>query len=131
MADQAKRSEAHRIAALGDPRRREILETLAKGPCSVAELARRLPVTRSAVSQHLGILKDAGLVRHEKIGTRHFYEVDPEGVEALRDYLDSLWQRALSSFKALAEAPSTKGRPSGRGSKRDARRGTRTRRNSR
>jgi DNA-binding transcriptional ArsR family regulator len=97
--------DVHKIAALGDLRRREILEALSHGACSVAELAERLPVTRSAVSQHLGVLQEAGLVRHEKIGTRHLYQVDPEGVAALRSYLDSLWARALSSFKAAAENP--------------------------
>src|SRR5262245_341710 len=122
MADR-QHETAHRIAVLGDSRRREILETLSRGPSSVAELAERLPVTRSAVSQHLGVLKDAGRVRHEKIGTRHIYEVDPRGVEARRDYLASLWQQALSSFKAIAEARSTKGRPAGRGRTHGARRG--------
>jgi len=98
------RRDIHRIAVLGDARRREILETLSRGPCSVAEIARRLPVTRSAVSQHLGVLRTAGLVRHEKRGTRHIYRLDPEGVAALRRYLESLWQDALSGFKATAEA---------------------------
>ena len=121
MAD-APTSE--RIAALGDPRRRQILEALSRGPSSVVELADRLPVTRSAVSQHLGVLKEAGLVRHEKIGTRHLYEIDPEGVAALRDYLDSLWQRALGSFKAAAEAPKKRRRaPAPSEKQRDRRRG--------
>src|SRR5215470_14505591 len=99
------RTEMRRMAVLGDARRREILETLSRGPCSVAEIARRLPVTRSAVSQHLGVLRGAGLVRHEKRGTRHIYRLDPEGVAALRDYLESLWQGAFASFKDAAEAP--------------------------
>jgi DNA-binding transcriptional ArsR family regulator len=92
-----------RIAALGDARRREIFEILSAGPCSVVELSRRLPVTRSAVSQHLRVLKDAGLVTHQTAGTRHLYQIDPIGIAALRDYLDSLWQRALKDFKAVAE----------------------------
>lgn len=122
MAVGAVRGESHKIAALGDPRRREILEALSRGGCSVAELAQRLPVTRSAVSQHLGVLKQAGLVVHEKIGTRHIYQLDPAGVEELRQYLDFLWQRALSNFKAVAEAPSAERRKVGRGRKRSARR---------
>ena len=93
-----------RLAALGDARRRDILETLSRGPCSVADIARRLPVTRSAVSQHLAVLRRAGLVRHEKRGTRHMYRLDPDGVAALRGYLDSLWQQALTSFTRTAEA---------------------------
>jgi len=106
--------DVHKIAALGDLRRREILEVLSHGACSVGELAERLPVTRSAVSQHLGVLKEAGLVRHDKVGTRHLYQVDPEGVAALRSYLDSLWERALASFKTAAEAPRRKPAPMGR-----------------
>jgi DNA-binding transcriptional ArsR family regulator len=97
-------AEMQRLAVLGDARRRDILETLSRGPCSVADIARRLPVTRSAVSQHLAVLRRAGLVRHEKRGTRHMYQLDPEGVAALRAYLESLWQQALTSFKDTAEA---------------------------
>src|SRR6266481_8046733 len=97
-------SGMQRMAVLGDARRREILETLSRGPCSVADIARRLPVTRSAVSQHLAVLRRAGLVRHRKQGTRHMYQLDPEGVAALRAYLESLWQQALTSFKDTAEA---------------------------
>jgi len=106
------------MAVLGDARRREILETLLGGPCSVAEIARRLPVTRSAVSQHLGVLRGAGLVRHDKRGTRHMYRLDPGGVAALRNYLEWLWQHALSDFKDAAEATATprksRGAPRGR-----------------
>ena len=101
------RQALHRIAVLGDARRREILETLSRGPSAVADIARRLPVTRSAVSQHLSVLRAAGLVRHEKRGTRHIYRLDPEGVAALRDYLESLWHDALSSFKDAADASVT------------------------
>lgn len=92
-----------RIASLGDQTRRGIFELLADGPCSVAEIARQLPVTRSAVSQHLRVLKEAGLVKHQTFGTRHLYQIDAIGVAAIRDYLDSLWQRALLQFKAEAE----------------------------
>jgi DNA-binding transcriptional ArsR family regulator len=91
------------IAVLGDPRRREIVELLAAGPCSVGELANQLPVTRPAVSQHLRVLQDAGLVTHQTAGTRNVYRLDPIGVAALRDYLDSLWQRALLNLKAVVE----------------------------
>src|SRR5262249_1288887 len=98
------RTEMQRMAVLGDARRREILETLSRGPCSVADIARRLPVTRSAGSRPLGVLRRAGLVRHEKRGTRHMYQLDRQGVAALRDYLESLWQQALMSFKDSAEA---------------------------
>ena len=91
------------IAVLGDPTRRAIFERLAEGPCSVAELARHMPVTRPAVSQHLGVLKEAGLVTHQTEGTRHVYRIDPEGIAAIHDYLDRLWERALADFKAVAE----------------------------
>lgn len=76
---------------------------LAGGPSSVAEVARRLPVSRPAVSQHLRVLKDAGLVTRRAEGTRHLYQLDPRGVAAMRDYLDSLWQTALDQFKSEAE----------------------------
>jgi len=91
------------MTALADPRRQEILEILSEGPCSVAELARQLPVTRPAVSQHLKVLLDAGLVIQQSVGTRNIYRLDPEGVVALRDHLDAMWQKALSAFKESAE----------------------------
>jgi DNA-binding transcriptional ArsR family regulator len=103
-ANESGVSPSEQFAALADARRREIFEMLAARPCSVGELASRLPVTRSAVSQHLRVLKDAGLVTHRALGTTHIYEIDRIGVAALRDYLDSLWQRALRDFKAAAEA---------------------------
>lgn len=93
----------HRIAALGDGTRREIFAILAGGPSSVGAIARRLPVTRPAVSQHLRVLGDLGLVTHQTVGTRHIYRLDPDGIAVLRDYLDSLWERALNDFKAAAE----------------------------
>ena len=93
-----------KIAALGDPTRRKIFEILAAGgPAAVADIARRLPVTRPAVSQHLRVLKDLGLVTHQTVGTRHIYRLDPQGIAALREDLDSLWERALNDFKAAAE----------------------------
>jgi DNA-binding transcriptional ArsR family regulator len=100
----------HRIAALGDATRREIFGILAGGPSSVADIARRLPVTRPAVSQHLRVLSDMGLVTHRTAGTRHIYRLDPDGIAALRDYLDSLWERALNDFKAAAERSFTQAR---------------------
>jgi DNA-binding transcriptional ArsR family regulator len=86
------------LSALGDPTRRLIFETLAAGPCSVGELAGRLPVSRPAVSQHLRTLKDAGLVTDRAAGTRRIYQVDPAGVARLRRYLDNIWSDALAAF---------------------------------
>jgi DNA-binding transcriptional ArsR family regulator len=98
------------MAALSDPTRREVFQILAAGPSSVADIARRLPVSRPAVSQHLRVLKQAGLVTARPQGTRHLYQLDPSGIAALRDYLDSLWQTALEQFKRQAErsAPRSK-----------------------
>jgi DNA-binding transcriptional ArsR family regulator len=92
-----------RLAALGDPTRLAIFERLADRPHAVGELARELPVSRPAVSQHLRVLKDAGLVLDRAAGTRRIYQVDPEGIEALRAYLDGFWNRSLAAFKAVAE----------------------------
>jgi DNA-binding transcriptional ArsR family regulator len=91
------------LAALGDPTRRAIFEQLADRPRAVGELARELPVSRPAVSQHLKVLKDAGLVIDRAAGTRRIYQLDPDGVGALRAYLDQFWNRSLASFKAAAE----------------------------
>jgi DNA-binding transcriptional ArsR family regulator len=91
------------LQALGDPTRREIFERLARRPLAVIDLANTLPVSRPAVSQHLRVLKDAGLVIVRQEGTRHVYQVDPQGVEMMRQYLDRMWDKALSSFKAFAE----------------------------
>jgi DNA-binding transcriptional ArsR family regulator len=98
------------MAALSDPTRREVFQILAAGPSSVADIARRLPVSRPAVSQHLRVLKQAGLVTARPQGTRHLYQLDPSGIAALRDDLDSLWQTALEQFKRQAErsAPRSK-----------------------
>jgi DNA-binding transcriptional ArsR family regulator len=89
--------------ALGDPTRRAIFERLARGPTAVGELAQELPVSRPAVSQHLRVLKRAGLVSDQREGSRRLYEVDLEGVEALRTYLDSFWTDALAAFRNAAE----------------------------
>lgn len=90
--------------ALADDTRRAIFEALARAPRSVGDLARDFPVSRPAVSQHLKVLQAAGLVRFERAGTRNVYEVDLEGMRALRDYLDAMWSLALNDLKNLAEA---------------------------
>jgi DNA-binding transcriptional ArsR family regulator len=94
------------LQALGDPTRRAVLEELRRGPRAVGELARRLPVSRPAVSQHLRVLKEAGLVTERQNGTRRLYRVNPDGLADLREYLDEFWTEALESFKAAAEAES-------------------------
>jgi DNA-binding transcriptional ArsR family regulator len=91
------------FAALADPTRRQVFERLAKKPLSVGAIADELPVSRPAVSQHLKVLTDAGLVMHDRDGTRRVYRIDPRGIEAMRKYLDKFWDRALAAFKAAAE----------------------------
>jgi DNA-binding transcriptional ArsR family regulator len=93
------------LTALGDPTRRAIFERLADRPRAVGELARELPVSRPAVSQHLKVLKDAGLVIDRRAGSRRIYQLDPDGVSALRAYLDQFWHRSLTAFKAAVEQP--------------------------
>jgi DNA-binding transcriptional ArsR family regulator len=92
------------ITALGDPTRRAIFEQLAHGPKAVGELAKAVPVSRPAVSQHLRVLKSAGLVSDRPEGTRRVYRIDPEGIVALRTYFEDFWNRALANFQAEAEA---------------------------
>jgi DNA-binding transcriptional ArsR family regulator len=92
------------LTALGDPTRQAIVELLGERPQPVGELARALPVSRPAVSQHLKVLKDAGLVLDRAEGTRRIYQLDPEGLQMLRSYFDLFWNRALAAFKAAAEA---------------------------
>jgi DNA-binding transcriptional ArsR family regulator len=89
--------------ALGDPTRREIFERLADHPRAVGELANELPVSRPAVSQHLKVLKDARLVLDRRSGNRRIYQLDPDGVGALRAYLDQFWTRALAAYKEAVE----------------------------
>jgi DNA-binding transcriptional ArsR family regulator len=96
------------FTALGDPTRRAIFERLAGRPRSVGELAAELPVSRPAVSQHLKVLKDAGLVSDRAKGTRRLYRVDPGGVGAMRDYLDRFWDEALTAFKGAVEGTDDK-----------------------
>ena len=95
---------AQALQALGDPTRRSVLEHLRDGPLAVGEIAAQLPVSRPAVSQHLRVLKEAGLVTERQDGTRRLYRVDPDGLAGLREYLDGFWEEALASFKAAAEA---------------------------
>jgi len=90
-------------SALADGTRRAIVSRLAEGPQAVGQLAAELPVSRSAVSQHLKILKDAGLVNERAAGTRRIYRLNPAAVAALRDQLDTFWQRALASYVDVAE----------------------------
>jgi DNA-binding transcriptional ArsR family regulator len=91
------------LTALGDPTRRAIFEQLRSGPRSVGELAGSLPVSRPAVSQHLRVLRAAGLVSDRKDGTRRLYRVAPEGVAELRDYVNGFWDEVLAEFKDKVE----------------------------
>jgi DNA-binding transcriptional ArsR family regulator len=90
------------FSALADPTRRAIFEQLARRPRAVGELADEFPVSRPAVSQHLKVLKDAGLVADRRDGNRRLYSVDARGVEAMRTYLDSFWSDALTAFERAA-----------------------------
>jgi DNA-binding transcriptional ArsR family regulator len=93
------------LTALGDPTRRAIFERLRGGPLPVGEIARDLPVTRPAVSQHLKVLKDAGLVLDAADGNRRLYRIDPRGIEGLRAWLDQFWNEALDAYKEAVERP--------------------------
>ena len=96
-------ANARRFAALGDPTRLQVFMLISRSPLSVAEVAARLPVSRPAVSQHLKVLADAGLVQRESAGTRNLYRPDSDGVATLRDFIDSLWDVGLARFKLQAE----------------------------
>jgi DNA-binding transcriptional ArsR family regulator len=91
------------LAALGDPMRRDILEKLRSGPRPVGEIAAGMPISRPAVSQHLKVLKDSGLVTETRAGTRHYFAIAPEGIMELRAYLDGLWSDALAAFARHVE----------------------------
>jgi DNA-binding transcriptional ArsR family regulator len=95
--------QAEAFTALGDATRRAIFESLAEQPRAVGELAQDLPVSRPAVSQHLKVLKGAGLVTDRPVGTRRIYAVDPDGLGALRAYLDQFWAKTLIAYKAVVE----------------------------
>jgi DNA-binding transcriptional ArsR family regulator len=97
--------DAERWGALADGTRWAIVARLAEGPRAVGELAAGLPVSRSAVSQHLKILKDAGLVDDVAVGTRRIYRLNPAALAALRDQLDTYWQRALTAYAEAVEVP--------------------------
>ena len=96
-------ANARRFAALGDPTRLQVFALIARAPLSVAEVAAQLPVSRPAVSQHLKVLADAGLVQLESVGTRNLYRPDADGVATLREFIDGLWDVALARFKLEAE----------------------------
>jgi DNA-binding transcriptional ArsR family regulator len=91
------------MTALGDPTRRAVFEHLGDGPASVGAIAGELPVSRPAVSQHLKVLKQAGLVTDRQVGNRRIYSLDPDGLGALRAYVDRFWTQALDAFKAAVE----------------------------
>lgn len=91
------------FAALADPTRRSVMESLRSGPRAVGEIARGMPVSRPAVSQHLKVLKEAGLVTDRAEGTRRVYHLDPKGLAALRSWLDQFWNQALTDFQREAE----------------------------
>lgn len=99
------------FASLGDPTRRAIFERVAAKPSSVGELAKGLPVSRPAVSQHLRVLKDAGLVSETPQGTRRIYRLDPRGIAAMREWLDAHWSTALNAFKDFADEQSDQEKP--------------------
>ena len=96
-------TNGHHLDALSDPTRRHIFEQLKAGPRSVGDLAADLPVSRPAVSQHLRVLENVGLVTHRRNGTRHLYELDAAGVAVLRNWVDGFWTEALARFKQVAE----------------------------
>ncbi len=117
------------LEALGDPTRRRVVELLRGGERSVGDLAEDLPVSRPAVSQHLKVLKGAGLVTERHEGTRHLYAIDPSGLAALHGYLETFWDGALASFKEAAdraaEGLTTRERPAPRSEGRAERKGKR------
>ena len=96
------------FSALADPTRRQIFERLARRPSAVGQLAEALPVSRPAVSQHLKVLRDAGLVVDARDGSRRLYRVNPDGVAAMRAYLDRFWSDALAAFESAAGSEETR-----------------------
>lgn len=101
--------QAAQLDALGDATRRAIVAHLLKGPMPVGKLARRFTISRPAISQHLRVLKDAGLVTDEARGTRRVYALNPAAFGSLREYFDEFWNQALAAFKAKVEAPQREG----------------------
>lgn len=109
MTTYASESRASDLwVALGDPSRRRIVRLLAQGPASVGQLAQQLPISRPAVSQHLKVLKDAGLVTVQPEGTRRIYRVDPTGIASLRSELEGFWGAALTNFARVVESEQEK-----------------------
>ncbi len=102
------------LAVLADPTRRALLELLRREPLPVGELARQMPVSRPAVSQHLKVLKDAQLVREHRHGTRHYFGLNPVGFAGLRQYADSMWQEALNAFATYVAQQTSAARAPGR-----------------
>ncbi len=98
---------AEALSALGDPTRREIFERLIDGPRAVGDLALGLPVSRPAVSQHLRVLKEAGLVSDRAEGTKRVYQIDPAGLGAMRQWLDRFWDASLDAFREAVEKDNT------------------------
>jgi DNA-binding transcriptional ArsR family regulator len=102
----------HQLQALGDPTRRAVLRLLRDGPLPVTEIARKFPISRPAISQHLRVLKDAGLVTDSAVATRRLYELNPDAFVSLRAYFDDFWTAAMGEFKKRAEARRAKRRRS-------------------
>jgi DNA-binding transcriptional ArsR family regulator len=96
-------ASSNALAALADPTRRAIFERLAVRPSAVGLLAKDLPVSRPAVSQHLRVLREAGLVTESAVGTRRIYRIDPRGIAAMREWLEALWSAALDAFQDFAD----------------------------
>jgi DNA-binding transcriptional ArsR family regulator len=99
----ALRTPPDAFAALGDPTRRQIFERVARGPSAVSAIAAGLPVSRPAVSQHLRVLKEAGLVAETPDGARRIYRLDPRGIAAMREWLDNHWATALAAFERFVD----------------------------
>jgi DNA-binding transcriptional ArsR family regulator len=104
MTYQSTNKAAVAFGALGDETRRAVFEKLARRPLPVGKIASGLDISRPAVSQHLKVLKEAGLVTDQQQGTRRVYQIDPRGIVAMREYLDRFWERALTAFKEAAES---------------------------
>ncbi len=105
MLSQVMTNASALLDVLAEPTRRRIVERLAERPAAVTDLARDLPITRSAVSQHLQIMKSVGLVTDRAVGTRRIYTVDPGALEVIRAYFDAFWTRSLAAFRDAAEQP--------------------------
>lgn len=103
-------SAARALDALADPTRRAVFERVAHSPAAVGEIAAGMPVSRPAVSQHLRILKDAGLVAETAQGTRRIYRIDPRGIGAMREWLDRFWGNALANFENYANSVADEGK---------------------